>query len=61
MIDLTTYDEIDPNSHLAVTTSTVTGALVTNDETCQLNRDFGLDHFNDFRAKFNIEPNVIIF
>ena len=52
--DLTTYTEVDPNSHISATSSRATGAGVGRDETCYLYKDYGENYFNGVTVNFDI-------
>lgn len=53
--DLTTYTEVDPNSHLSATTSRATGTGVRRDESCYLYSDKGAGHFDALDIDFDVE------
>jgi len=45
--DLTTFTEVDPNSHIAVTSARATFAALTRDEDAYVYKDWCEDYFND--------------
>jgi len=50
--DLTTYEEVDPNSKLTVTSSKVTAANMDKDEDCYVYKDFGPAYFDEIDSEF---------
>lgn len=52
--DLTTYTEVDPNSHLSATTTRASGSNVRRNETCYQYYDKGVDFFNELDIDFTI-------
>lgn len=52
--DLTSYTEVDPNSHISATASRATGANVGRDESCYLYYDKGVDYFAALCIDFDI-------
>lgn len=53
--DLTTYTEVDSNSDLTISTSTVDFALMQRDADAHLSYDFGAGYFEDFSIDFEYE------
>lgn len=52
--DLTTFTEVDPNSHISKTSSTVTLASLANNETAYLYKDYGVDYFGELIHNFQL-------
>lgn len=50
--DFTTYDEIDPNAHLAVTSGKINGVNVVKSEECYVKSDKGSEYFKNYRFLF---------
>lgn len=53
--DLTTYTEVDPNSHITVATGKVTGAGINRNESAYLYKDFGAGYFNALNINFEFK------
>jgi hypothetical protein len=54
--NFTTYTEVDPNSHITVTTSRVTNAGIDRNEVCYIYKDCGIGHFSgDFEWLFELK------
>ena len=56
-LDLTTFTEVDPNSRLSSTASTVTITGLSRDEDCYLYYDFGVDYWG---GNFNLNADINI-
>lgn len=57
--DLTTYTEVDPNSHLSATSARVTGSGVLRNESCYLYYDKGADYFDALDIDFVVMPTFV--
>lgn len=63
--DLSTYTEVDPNSHISATSSRMTGTYINRNETAYAYYDKGADYFDaldiyfDIRAT-NLDSNDIL-
>jgi len=56
-LDLTTFTETDPNSHLTVTADKASAVAVTRAETVKLVLDGGADNYNGIELKFDFFNN----
>jgi hypothetical protein len=52
--NLTTYTEVDPNSHLSATSARATAANVTSGEDAYFYKDFGADYFDKISLMFKL-------
>lgn len=59
--DLTTYTEVDPNSHISATASRATGTNVARNETCYLYCDKGANHFDALDIDFDLCVTTSVF
>lgn len=56
--DFTTYTEIDPNSHITVTTTKVEWSGLDRNEEAYVYKDFGVGFFGDFEHDVEIEEST---
>ena len=52
--DLSTYTEVDPNSHISATSSRMTGTTINRNETAYAYYDKGADYFDALDIDFDI-------
>lgn len=53
--DLSTYSEVDPNSHISATSSRMTGTNINRNETAYAYYDKGADYFDALDIDFDIK------
>lgn len=53
--DLSTYTEVDPNSHISASSSQMTGTDINRNETAYAYYDKGADHFDALDIDFDIK------
>lgn len=53
--DLSTYTEVDPNSHISATSSRMTGTAINRNETAYAYYDKGADYFDALDIDFDIK------
>lgn len=57
--DLTTYTEVDPNSHISATSSRMTGTDINRNETAYAYYDKGVDYFDAIDIDFDFRMTEI--
>jgi len=54
-VNLLLFTEVDPNSHITVSGSSVTASSINYNEDAYVYRDYGVDFFNGFTLLFDIK------